>query len=119
MAFSKRLPNYLRRYRKKIGLKLKELAPLVGLRHNHSAARHERFKRLPPLRVALAYEIVFGIPVAEIFAGLYDEVERDVLAEARDLVDRLDASSGRKRHASRTAWLARINEMVANYETLL
>ena len=77
------LPNYLRTYRKRTGLSQAEVAFLLGCRGGAKVSRYERHHRRPPLHVALACEAIFRIPVAELFAGLANEVERTTLRRAK------------------------------------
>jgi DNA-binding XRE family transcriptional regulator len=60
--------NYLRAHRRRHGLSQRELGLLVGYKNEWQISRHERSKTIPPLTVALAYEIVFQVPVAQLFA---------------------------------------------------
>ena len=82
------LPNYLRTNRKKLALSQEEVAFLLGVTGEYKAikaSRDENTVREPTLRAALAYEAVYGRPVRELFAGLYEEVERDGATRARIL----------------------------------
>ena len=85
MALS-HLPNYLRTNRKRLGLSQGEIAYLLGAGSGAKACRYERFARDPGLRTALAYEAIFQRPIRELFAGLYDEIEREVAERAKRLV---------------------------------
>lgn len=72
-----RLINYIRIHRRKAGMNQEELGSLVG----HDARiihRHERALATPSLELAISYEIIFRIPVSELFAGLRDDVALDV-----------------------------------------
>ena len=44
--------------------------------------RDENFAREPSLQAALAYEVIYGKPIRELFAGLYAQVEREVAERA-------------------------------------
>ena len=70
------LDNYLRTHRKRAGLSQEEASQLVGLRNRIQFARYERYQAEPPLRVAFACEHVFGVPMAQLFAGLNTAVAR-------------------------------------------
>ena len=73
--------NYLRPYRRRYGLSQRDLGLLVGYSNKWEVSRHERSKTVPPLLVALAYEVVFQVPIAELFTGFQsaatDVVERN------------------------------------------
>jgi transcriptional regulator with XRE-family HTH domain len=73
-----RLPNYIRAQRKRAGLNERELADILGYDNGGAVSRHELFRSIPPLLMALAYEVVFQVPVSELFAGLREVVEDGV-----------------------------------------
>ena len=80
------LSNYLRTYRKKSALSQEEVAFLlggIGMSKGSAVSRYESFTREPTLSVALAYEVINGKPVRELFAGLYEQVEKDVAKRAK------------------------------------
>ena len=52
---------------------------LLGCRDGGKVSRYERFHREPNLRTALAYEVIFNVPVRELFAGASQKVERKTL----------------------------------------
>jgi len=66
----RRLPNYLRTHRRRVGLTQEELGGVVGYEDDGTITKHEKFQSTPPLETAIGYEIVFRVPVSEIFAGL-------------------------------------------------
>jgi DNA-binding XRE family transcriptional regulator len=63
--------NYLRAHRRKRGLSQRELGMLVGYDREWQVSRHERGQTTPPLLIALAYEVVFEVPTAELFKGFH------------------------------------------------
>jgi transcriptional regulator with XRE-family HTH domain len=81
-----RLPNYLKTHRMRAGFTHKELAFLLGASGAESLSRYEHGVRLPALETALAYEAVFGVPVRELFPGVFDEIEREVINRAKVLL---------------------------------
>ena len=87
-----RLPNYLRTHRKRAGLSQDEVAFLLGCRSGAKVSRYERLARRPSLETAFAYEAVFGVPARELFAGVYEKVEREVVKRARVLGEKLNAT---------------------------
>src|SRR5437016_13669224 len=87
-----RLPNYLKTYRKRAGLSQDEVAFLLGCRSGARLSRYERLARRPSLETAFAYEAVFGVPARELFAGVYEKVEREVVKRARVLAGKLNAT---------------------------
>ena len=83
------LQNYLRTYRRRSRFSQEELALLLGSRSGTRVSRYERQVRKPTLETALAYEAIFRVPVSTIFAGLYRKVEKETIARAEDLAERL------------------------------
>jgi DNA-binding XRE family transcriptional regulator len=69
--------NYIRTHRRKCDLSQRDLGVLIGYGwedRGSAVSRHERSNSAPPLLIALAYEVVFKVPVAEIFAGFHAAV---------------------------------------------
>lgn len=46
---------------------------------------------MPPLLTALAYEAIFGKPVAELFGGTYAPIRAEVMRRAKLLAEKLNA----------------------------
>ena len=61
----------------------------MGTSSAAKVSRYERFEGLPALKVALAYEAIFGTSVDKLFAGVFDEVNREVVRRAKTLSRRL------------------------------
>ena len=64
--------------------------------------RDEKFTREPSLQMALAYEAIYGRPVRELFAGMYQEIEQEVADRAKILNYRKDRMPNPKRHQALT-----------------
>jgi transcriptional regulator with XRE-family HTH domain len=82
------LPNYLRTNRKQISLSQEEVAFLLGLKgldKGGKVSRDENYSRIPTLETALAYEAIYGKPIRELFAGLYEQIAQDVSSRAKIL----------------------------------
>ncbi len=75
MGNRNRLVNYVRSHRKRAGLSQRELALILGYRNEGVISRHELFRSVPPLLMALGYEAVFGESVSDLFPGLKETVE--------------------------------------------
>jgi len=88
---TQRLDNYLRAYRKNSGLTQEEVAFLLGFDNANLVSRYEKRQRMPPVRTALAYEAIFGIPIAELFAGVRQGIVSDVEKRRSELTNRLCA----------------------------
>ncbi len=83
------MTHYLRRYRLRAALTQREMGQLLGCRSSATVCQYEARKREPDLRTALAYQVVFGLPVAALFPGINREVEQEVLIRAGRLFEQL------------------------------
>ena len=72
------MENHLRAHRRRCGLSQRALAELVGYMREWQISRQERSEALPPLRIALAYEVIFEIPAHKLFRGLHVTVMKEV-----------------------------------------
>jgi transcriptional regulator with XRE-family HTH domain len=70
---------YLRTHRRVWGLTVKELAALIGLKSASHMSRIEHSKRSPKVEVALACQVIFGIPPSAMFPHVYTRVEDRVM----------------------------------------
>ena len=70
---------YLRSHRLVWGLTVKELASLIGLQSASHMSRIEHSKRAPRVEVALACQVIFGIPPSAMFPHVYTLVEDRVM----------------------------------------
>jgi hypothetical protein len=101
----KSLPNYLQSQRKRLSLSQDEVGYLLGTIGLHKGAkvcRDETFAREPSLRDALAYEVIYGRPVSELFAGLYQQASQDVKLRARLMLHRRVRRLNQRRQQSIT-----------------
>src|SRR2546427_9119495 len=98
-----KLENYLRAYRKRSGLTQREVGFLLGCKNGAQVSRYEKRRRVPPLRMALACEAVFGVSVAELFAGMRGGVAKGIGKGLLELRSRLQAknSAGVKKSEAR------------------
>lgn len=107
---SHRLENYLRTYRKKSSLTQQEIAYLLGRKNGAQFSRYETRRRLPSLRIALAYEAIFKVPVAELFAGVRDSVNREISGRidklSADLQEKSNQKGNRLLTATKLSWLS-------------
>ena|SRR5205085_8096576 len=86
---SRKLQNYLRTYRKRFGLSQKELAFLLGVKGSEKISRYEKFQQVPNLKTALMLQALLGAPVSELFAGIYEQAEREASKRARALMRKM------------------------------
>jgi transcriptional regulator with XRE-family HTH domain len=102
---TRKLPHYLRTERRRHGLTQADVAALLGGPWRSRVSLYER-GALPPVQVALAYEAIFGRPVADLLGGVYDETAAMVRERARQMLadERLSSS----RHLLRRDVLERI-----------
>jgi len=108
------LPNYLRSNRKRAALSQDEAAFLLGSHGGAKVCRYERFTCEPSLSTALAFEVMYQKPVRELFAGLYQRVERDVAARAKTLIYKTDRAKPNRRTARKRQLLASIINSESN-----
>jgi transcriptional regulator with XRE-family HTH domain len=95
----RKLAHYLRTERRRAGLSQEDIAALLGI-GALAIKRYEAGKRLPPLEAGIAFEVIFGVPVTDLFLGTYEEVRRSVRRRARTRSEHLDPA-GNPRRASR------------------
>jgi transcriptional regulator with XRE-family HTH domain len=100
----KPLANYLRTHRRRTGLTQQELARVLGYGTHGAVSRHERLESVPSLLVALRYQVLYRVPVSEIFAGLTETVEFNLEAQLAEFEGDLGEQSAR---SSRAAAIAR------------
>lgn len=75
-----------------------EVAFLLGTESGTQISRHENFVRVPSLEMALAYEAIFQKPAREIFDGLYQRIEGEVVTRAKALAERIDRRKPTRRN---------------------
>lgn len=114
-----KLPNYLRANRKRLALSQDEVTFLLGTRSGAKVSRHECFVREPSLAVALAYEVIFQRPVSELFGGLYQAIEKEVVAKAKILTHRIHPGKTSSQAArKRQTFINIATRQPANHPTL-
>jgi len=105
--------NYLKTHRKRAGMSQRELGLLIGYKNEEQVSRHERSKTAPPLLIALAYEIIFRVPVSAVFTGLHSNVsqmvEDNLFAFEQQLQNRRERNPHTKATAQKLQWLAKRN----------
>ncbi|MGH9612191.1 MAG: helix-turn-helix transcriptional regulator [Bryobacteraceae bacterium] len=102
--------NYLRTYRKRSGLTQREVGQILGYQNQWQVSRHERGRTSPPLPTALAYEVIFRVPVATLFPRTRVRAALSVEAKLVILEQGLNRQGGKgrtgKAAAHKFAWLA-------------
>ncbi len=89
---ARKLPNYLRTYRRYTGLSQDEVAFLLGC-DGSAVTYYERSARRPPVESILAFEMIFGAPARDLFAGVCDKVEENTRTRATVLAQKLSAKA--------------------------
>lgn len=111
----KSLDSYLRTHRRKAGLSQREMGMLLGYEDESAVARHEKSKALPPLLIAIGYEVVFKVPIAKLFSGLKETVEKTVevrILQFEENLQQKNEKGGRASHiAQKLAWLSERRNM--------
>ena len=100
---SQSIATGLRTLRKKSGLSQRELAYVLGSRSELSVVKHERSEAIPSLLTALAYEVIFQVPISSQFRGLYTSVEAAIEERLAELEQRLQQCDAKDRSAVVTA----------------
>ena len=79
---SHKLLHHLKHERRRIGLHHTDIAYVLGIRPSTGISRYEEGEHLPMPSTALVYELIFGKPVSELFAGLLEALQRDFMRRA-------------------------------------
>lgn len=111
--------NHVITHRKKAGLSQREVARLIGYAIA-SVSRHEAERTELTLSTALGYELVFGVPVAQLFPRLTGSIRKGI-EQRINLFERelLEKSSRSDREAKRCAQkLAWIDERRAAFDRI-
>lgn len=87
------LQNYLRTHRRRNHLSQDEVAFLMGVATGSRVTRHEGSDRIPTLQVALGYELLFGVPMRELFTGEVHKVESIIRERLPELIRRTKEES--------------------------
>ncbi len=99
------LSNYIAIHRRRAGISQRELGKLIGYRKT-TIYRHEHVRALPPLLVALRYEVLFLTPVGVLFAGMREAIEGEVEERLHELENELQQRTGRTTRRQTLEWIA-------------
>jgi transcriptional regulator with XRE-family HTH domain len=108
------LESYLRTYRKRSGFSQDEVAFLLGCRSGAKVSRYEQRTRHPNIRTVFAYEVIFRAPSSDLFAGVYQKVEKTTRARARLLAQKLADAKPQRTTARKLAILESLAAERAN-----
>ncbi|MGH9891472.1 MAG: helix-turn-helix transcriptional regulator [bacterium] len=106
---SRKLPNYLRTYRKITGFSQDEVAFLMGSESGTQVSRYERGARKPSIETAFAYELIFGALARDLLAGVFEKVEEKIARRAPALTRKLSTEKSGIVKARKLALLERIS----------
>jgi DNA-binding XRE family transcriptional regulator len=109
---SQKLPNYLKTYRKRAYLNQDEIAFLLGCRSGTKVSRYEHFNRQPSIDTAFKYAVIFNTTSEELFWGIYQKVEGEVLKSTNLLIKRLDTTEPDRKTMAKIEFLRGILNMV-------
>lgn len=105
---SQKLPNYLKTYRKRACLSQDEIAFLLGSKSGAKISRYERFKRQPSLKILFKYAVIFKTPPEELFLGIYQKAEDEVLKSTKLLIKKLESLSTDRKTMAKLEFLKSI-----------
>ena len=96
----------------------RELANLVGHIAHHQVSQHERSRAIPSLLTALSYQAVFGVPITELFPGVYETIRANIEERLQRVEKTLQESTAKGRAAETIArkleWLWERGNLVAS-----
>ncbi len=97
-----RKPSHLlKSYRRYTGFSQNDVARLIGVSTHWSVSRHERSGRPVTLLTALAYELIYGRPVADIFGATHAAIRTRIVRRAKALLNDLPSTGNTIRDAQR------------------
>jgi|SRR5690348_2878645 len=114
---TRKYPSYLRSFRQKTGLTLRDSAYLLGISYAE-LSRYETHLRQMPLGVALRCCLLYGFTVQQMFAGIYQMSAEFILCRLmifrKQLVRRLSGGPSSLALIDKLAWVtARIANLSA------
>jgi transcriptional regulator with XRE-family HTH domain len=104
------LPNYLRSFRRRDKVNQRDLAILLGCRFSSDISRFEQRERIPTLKIALAYAVVYNASIGELFSGLHCEVRRQIAARVRLLQEKYAKAPASKENEAMVRLLQKLGE---------
>ena len=85
---------------------------MKGMERGNKVSRDENYSRIPTLETALAYEAIYGKPIRELFAGLYEQIAQEVSSRAKILSYRKNGSPDPKRQQALSELALRHKKLV-------
>jgi transcriptional regulator with XRE-family HTH domain len=105
----------LRTWRRRAAFKQKEVGKLIGLQQNQ-ISRLESHARGPSLRVAIATEVLTGIPMRNLFPQAFEDVEAETLSRVNDMLTVIAEQKHEKGTAKRRYLTRALENAIANLE---
>jgi len=105
------LSNYLLTNRKLLALSQDEVAFLLGATgpsKGSKVSKDESSSREPSLKDVLTYELIYGKPARELFAGVYEQMQQEVAQRAKILTYRKTQNNSPKRQEVLTNLISKI-----------
>lgn len=93
--------NYVRTCRQRHGLTAQELSVLLGQRSSTAISKIESGDRVPTLEIAMALQVIFGLPPKSVFPEYYEYVEDRAMRRARDVYEELEGATDSRSAAKR------------------
>lgn len=106
-----KLDNYLRTHRRRACFSQRDVAFLLGREDEMSVSRYEHGAHRPNLETILAFQVIFGIPLDDLFAGISEAAEREVRRRARKLLKMFEAEPRTRRTQRKIDALRRIADV--------
>jgi transcriptional regulator with XRE-family HTH domain len=103
----------MKNHRRRWALSQRELSYLLLGISKSAVSRYESGNCLPPLKIVVALEVVFGLSPKTLYPHLYAEVEDGVMRQAADFSIRLEDATG-TRAAIKQELLAAISDRVSS-----
>lgn len=100
---TKTLRNHLRTHRQRSGFSQRDLALLIGCKHQAQVSRYESSASAPSLAVALCYEVVFRVPISAFFPGIHASVTKMIESKLAALENELGKRSAKDPRAHEIA----------------
>lgn len=109
------LQNYLRTHRRRNNLSQRDIAYLFGIANRTSVARYEGGSYTPSLTAALGYELLFGVPAGELFAGEVTKVESIIRERLPELIRRTEKEASPE-DSHKLSFLRAVAERLAQHD---
>ena len=94
-----------------MGLTQADVAFLLGFKTTTTVSKHELAKRRPSSKTALAYALIYGVSVKDIFGGEFIRMEPEINRRTETLIKKIKStekqSVKRQYRLSKLEWMLR------------